>query len=145
MAVGEQQTGEGRTWTFLTNHAHVLLVVRRDPDVLLRDIADRVGITTRAAQLILGDLEQAGYLRRTRNGRRNRYTVLGGPLRHPLERGRAVDDLLSALGTPEPGPSEASASGARARATEATGSAPDVEAPRTAPGRRVTAPARSSP
>lgn len=99
MAAGRREGEDaGGSWTFLTNHAHVLLVVRRDPDVLLRDLADLVGITTRATQLILGDLERAGYLQRSRHGRRNRYTVLGGAMRHPLEHGRAVDDLLSALG-----------------------------------------------
>jgi DNA-binding MarR family transcriptional regulator len=89
-----------KTWTFLTNHAHVLVVVRRDPNARLRDIAEAVGVTERAVQLILGDLESAGYVRRTRVGRRNAYVVLGGPLRHALERGRAVDDLLDALGDP---------------------------------------------
>lgn len=84
-------------WTFLTNHAHVLLAVRRDPHARLREIAEAVGVTERAVQLILGDLEDAGYLRRTKVGRRNEYTVLGGPLRHPLEDGRAVDDLLDAI------------------------------------------------
>ena len=101
--MGEQSAdadGRPRGWTFLTNHAHVLLVVRRDPHVRLRDIAAAVGITDRAVQLILGDLEQAGYLRRSKVGRRNEYVVLGGPLRHPLERGQAVDDLLDALGPP---------------------------------------------
>ena len=88
----------GRGWTFLTNHAHVLLVVRRDPHARLREIADAVGITERAVQLILGDLESGGYVRRTRTGRRNEYDVLGGPLRHPLDQGRAVDDVLDALG-----------------------------------------------
>lgn len=88
-----------RTWTFLTNHAHVLLVVRRDPQARLRDVAAAVEITERAVQIILSDLEGAGYLRRTRVGRRNEYEVIGGPLRHPLEQGRAVDDLLNALGT----------------------------------------------
>lgn len=96
MAEGEHAAVRG--WTFLTNHAHVLVVVRRDPHALLRDIAAAVGITERAVQLILGDLEEAGYLRRTKVGRRNEYEVLGGPLRHPLEKGRAVDDLLTALG-----------------------------------------------
>jgi len=88
-----------RGWTFLTNHAHVLLVVRRDPRARLREIAEAVGITERAVQLILGDLEGEGYLRRTRVGRRNEYQVLGGPLRHPLDRGRAVEEVLEALGT----------------------------------------------
>ena len=95
---GADDTAVGRGWTFLTNHAHVLFVVRRDPHARLREIADAVGITERAVQLILGDLENAGYVRRTRRGRRNQYHVLGGPLRHPLDQGRAVDDILDALG-----------------------------------------------
>ena len=99
---GSRRSGgaAAKTWTFLTNHAHVLLVVRRDPNARLREIADAVGVTERAVQLILGDLEDAGYVRRTKVGRRNAYVVLGGPLRHALERGRAVDDLLDALGEP---------------------------------------------
>lgn len=96
MAASEAPAGRG--WTFLTNHAHVLLVVRRDPHARLREIADAVGVTERAVQLILSDLEGGGYVRRTRVGRRNEYLVLGGPLRHPLDQGRAVDDLLDALG-----------------------------------------------
>jgi len=96
-------TGAGTGWTFLTNHAHVLLAVRRDPHARLREIAAAVGVTERAVQLIVADLEAAGYLRRTKVGRRNEYAVLGGPLRHPLERGHAVDELLDALG---PGPQE---------------------------------------
>ena len=84
-------------WTFLTNHAHVLVVVRRQPQARLRDIAEAVGVTERAVQLILGDLEAAGYVQREKVGRRNAYVVLGGPLRHPLEQGRAVEDLLAAL------------------------------------------------
>jgi DNA-binding MarR family transcriptional regulator len=96
----QEDGSTGRSWTFLTNHAHVLLVVRRDGNARLRDIAEAVGITERAVQLILGDLESTGYLRRSRVGRRNAYVVLGGPLRHQLEAGRAVDDLLEALGEP---------------------------------------------
>ena len=94
-----REDGSERTWTFLTNHAHVLLVLRADPHVLLADLARSVGITVRAVQLILGDLESTGYLERHRVGRRNEYRVLGGPLRHPLDRGRAVEDLLDTLGT----------------------------------------------
>ncbi len=97
MAEADDDAPAARGWTFLTNHAHVLLVVRRDPRARLREIADAVGVTERAIQLILGDLETAGYLRRTREGRRNSYDVLGGPLRHPLDKGRAVDDVLDAL------------------------------------------------
>ena len=101
MAAVAGSGGSGaKAWTFLTNHAHVLLVVRRDPHARLREIAEAVGVTERAVQLILGDLEEAGYLTRTKVGRRNAYVVLGGPLRHALECGRAVDDLLDALGEP---------------------------------------------
>jgi DNA-binding transcriptional ArsR family regulator len=90
-------------WTFLTNHAHVLLCVVRDPEVRLRDVADAVGITERAAQRIVGDLVEAGYLERTREGRRNRYRLHDElPLRHPLERDHAVGEILDVL---RPGPS----------------------------------------
>ena len=95
-----------RTWTFLTNHAHVLLVVRHDPKARLQDIARAVGVTPRAVQLILADLEEAGYVERNKVGRRNQYVVLGGSLRHPLEQGRAVEDLFAALGTPRMEPPE---------------------------------------
>ena len=84
-------------WTFLSNYAHVIIVLAQQSDLRLRDVAERVGITERAVQLILGDLESTGYVRRTRTGRRNEYDVLGGPLRHPLDQGRAVDDVLDAL------------------------------------------------
>ena len=97
--------GSGRTWTFLTNHAHVLLVVRKDPGARLTDIGVAVGITARGVQLILDDLEEAGYVRRVKVGRRNEHVVLGGPLRHPLDRGHSIDELLSALDKePESGP-----------------------------------------
>lgn len=85
-------------WTFLTNHAHVLLCVARDPGIRHREVADRVGITERAAQRIVGDLVEAGYLERTRQGRRNRYRLNPElPLRHPLERGHRVGEILSVL------------------------------------------------
>ncbi len=95
MAEQQQQPTAG-TWTFLTNHAHVLLVVRRDPHARLRDIADAVGITERAVQTIVGDLEGAGYVVRERVGRRNRYTVVqDGHFRHPLEEQVRVGDFLA--------------------------------------------------
>lgn len=82
-------------WTFLTNHAHVLLCIARDPDIRLRDIAVRVGITERAAQKIVHDLADDGYVEVTRVGRRNQYRLLpGGRFRHPLEAEREVTDLL---------------------------------------------------
>lgn len=87
---------ESRTWTFLTNHAHVLLVIARDPNARVRDIADSVGITERAAQAIVTDLETGGYISRTRVGRRNTYTVNpAGKFRHRVEAGRSIGDLLT--------------------------------------------------
>ena len=93
-------TSEGRAgqWTFLTNHALVLLCIARNPDIRLRDIAVAVGITERAVQAIIADLEEAGYLTRSRVGRRNRYQLHSAlPLRHPLERELEVDQLLAVL------------------------------------------------
>lgn len=85
-------------WTFLTNHAHVLLTVARDPQIRVRDLAARVGVTERAAQKILADLVQAGYVTRTRAGRRNSYTVATGqPLRHPMDANHDLDELLAVL------------------------------------------------
>ena len=86
-------------WTFFTNHGHVLLLLAREPDLVLRDVAARVGITERAAQRIVGDLEQAAYLTRERDGRRNHYVVhLDQPLRHPLEAPTTIGDLYTAMG-----------------------------------------------
>ena len=92
-------------WTFLTNHAHVLLCVARDPGVRHRDLAVQVGITERAAQRIVADLVDAGYLTSIRDGRRNRYEVHRElPLRHPLEREHRIGEILAVLegrtGTP---------------------------------------------
>ncbi|MFD2354363.1 helix-turn-helix transcriptional regulator [Nonomuraea ferruginea] len=73
-------------WTFLTNHARVLIAVAADPEVRLRDIAAKIGITERAAQGIVSDLEDAGYLMRERMGRRNRYEINpSAELRHHTE------------------------------------------------------------
>ena len=82
-------------WTFLTNHAHVLLCIAREPEVRMRDVAQLVGITERAVQRIVADLEKAGYLERSRQGRRNRYEVRTTlPLRHPIERHKRVSSLI---------------------------------------------------
>ena len=82
----------------MTNHAHVLLVIARDPQITLREVAARVGITERATQKIVADLEAAGYLTRARHGRRNGYTIATGqPFRHPLAAGHDVDGLLEFL------------------------------------------------
>lgn len=87
-----------RTWTFLTNHAHALICIAREPDIRIRDIADRVGITERAAHGIVTDLVEDGYLTRTRVGRRTRYEVHPDhPLRHPVESDHSVSELLGLL------------------------------------------------
>ncbi|RAV06036.1 AsnC family transcriptional regulator [Mycolicibacterium sp. GF69] len=87
------------SWTFLSNHAHVLLCISDDPHQTLPQIAARVGITSRAVQLIVSDLILGGYLTRTKVGRRNHYRINpDGHLRHPLEAHHRVADLLSALG-----------------------------------------------
>lgn len=99
-ASGEQPSWSSAAlgWTFLTNHAHVLIVISRDPDLRQREIGQLVGITEGAVQRIVHELEAAGYLERERVGRRNRYRVLADrPLRHPLEHRRSVADLLTAL------------------------------------------------
>jgi DNA-binding Lrp family transcriptional regulator len=86
------------SWTFFTNHAHVMFCISEDPELRLRDVAERVGITERAAQRIVAELEDAGYLAHERVGRRNRYQVKpGGPLRHPIESHVTVDDLIATL------------------------------------------------
>ena len=91
--------GESRvTWTFLTNHTHVLVCIANDTGVRLRDVADRVGITERAAQSIGADLVSAGYLTRARVGRRNTYEIRPDhPLRHQVESHRTVGGLLDFL------------------------------------------------
>ena len=82
-------------FTFLTNHAHVLVCLARDPRARLRDVAIQVGITERATQRIIAELEAAGVLRRFREGRRNRYEIdREQPLRHTLEEHRSVGELL---------------------------------------------------
>jgi predicted ArsR family transcriptional regulator len=89
-------------WTFLSNHGQVLLCIAHDPGVRLRDIGDQVGITERAAHRIVGELVDAGYLARERNGRRNRYTIAADrSLPDPLARDRSIGDLLSVLGNPD--------------------------------------------
>jgi predicted transcriptional regulator len=93
-----QETVSGAAWTFLTNHSHVLICLARDPASRLRDVALLVGITERAVQRIVADLEEAGIIARTRDGRRNHYEVHRSlPLRHAVEAGCTVGDLLSMM------------------------------------------------
>jgi DNA-binding IclR family transcriptional regulator len=83
-------------WTFLTNHARILVILARDPRLRLRDVAATAGITERSAQGIVADLEEAGYLTHVREGRRNHYSL--GPtraFRHPAEAGGRIEGLLA--------------------------------------------------
>jgi hypothetical protein len=89
------------TWTFLTNHAQVLVCIAADPAIRLREIGDAVGVTERAAHRIVSDLVAAGYVTRTRSGRRNIYAVVAkATLPDPVARNRKVGDLLTVLSPP---------------------------------------------
>lgn len=89
---------EGREWTFLSNHGHVLVCLAGDSEARLRDVAERVGITERAVQQIVRDLELAGYVEKERVGRRNRYKVVRSrPLRHPLEHQVRIGELTDLI------------------------------------------------
>jgi DNA-binding MarR family transcriptional regulator len=91
-------TDEQKTWTFLTNHAQVLLCLAETPDIRLRDVAEHVGITERATQRILAELVEAGYVKTERIGRRNRYTVdREHAMRHSAQLGHEIGALLEAL------------------------------------------------
>ena len=86
------------SWTFLTNHAHVLLCLAQNLSERIRDIAAEVGITDRAVQRIIVELEADGYLERIRDGRRNVYKVFSRkPLRHSVEKHRQVHDLIKLI------------------------------------------------
>jgi DNA-binding MarR family transcriptional regulator len=88
----------GKTWRFLSNHTQVLLCIRRDPNVRFRDIAQMVGITERAAQRIVADLIESGYVERERVGRRNSYRVNPDiAMRHPAQDGHDIGELLQLL------------------------------------------------
>ncbi len=101
----------GGSWTLLTGHGHVLVEITRNPEARIRDISAAVGLTERTVQAIVADLEAAGYLTRTRTGRRTRYTVHHDSLfRHPAQDGQRVGPFLATLAeagentrtTPEP-------------------------------------------
>lgn len=87
-----------RTWTFLSNYAHVLVCLAANPDARVHDIATEVGITERRVTGILNDLAQAGIITVLKTGRRNRYTIDSkARLRHPLETHKTVGDLLNGV------------------------------------------------
>jgi MarR family len=103
----EDTTPGPRRWTFLTNHARVLVEIARDPNQRLRDIAAGIGITERAAQGIVNDLEEAGYITRTRIGRRNHYGVdPTRPFRHPADADQRIAGLLTLFAAPAADPGE---------------------------------------
>jgi hypothetical protein len=90
--------GGDRRWSFVTNHARVLAFVAANPNARLRDVAATVGITERTAGQLVSDLEHAGYLSKSRDGRRNQYAIDGGDkLRHPLLTGVAANQVIALL------------------------------------------------
>jgi hypothetical protein len=102
--------GRGGSWTLLTGHGHVLVEIARNPQARIRDIAAAAGITERTAQAIVADLEEAGYITRTRAGRRTRYSVNpDSSFRHPAQEGLQVGPFLAVLATARdgaPGPAD---------------------------------------
>jgi hypothetical protein len=96
----------GGAWTLLTGHGHVLVEIARNPDARIRDISAAAGITERTTQAIVADLEAAGYITRTRTGRRTRYGINSdSPFRHHAQEGYMVGpflDALTALGDADP-------------------------------------------
>ena len=91
---------EARTWSFLTNHALVLLCIAQDSGIRLREIGDRIGVTERAAHRIVDELVAGGYISRMRNGRRNHYTIHRQlPLPDRLAHRQQVGELLDVLNT----------------------------------------------
>ncbi|WP_225802694.1 helix-turn-helix domain-containing protein [Streptomyces sp. NK15101] len=102
--MSEQRRAPRTSWTFLTHHARVLVMISRDAEVRLRDLAVGCGVTERAVQAIVNDLEGAGYLTRSRRGRRNHYQVARHALfRHPAEARYEIADFLDLFaGLPPP-------------------------------------------
>ena len=93
--IPDMEAKKEHRWTFLSNHGHVLVCIAQRADSRVREIAREVGITERAVQRILGELEEAEVVERLRVGRRNHYEIRGGiPLRHPLESHCTVADLV---------------------------------------------------
>lgn len=90
--------GSARRWTFLTNHGHVLVCLARSPELRLREVAQKVGVTERSVQRIVADLEEAGFLTRHRSGRQNEYEIdVDRPMRHAVEADSTVGAFLRLL------------------------------------------------
>lgn len=130
-------------WTFFSNHGHVLACLAQDHEARLRDVAARIGITERAVQKIVRDLQDAGVITVRKHGRRNRYRINGRkPLRHDLEAHRNVSDLVALMQLDAEKPAETDAPEREAAKPEKA-TAPEPAAP--APADRDTAPARPAP
>ncbi len=87
--------GPANRWTFLTNHTHVLILLAQNETIVLRDVASQIGITERAVQRIIAELESGGCIERHKVGRQNQYRIISDrPLRHPIEQHRTIGDLL---------------------------------------------------
>ncbi|MBS0201869.1 MAG: winged helix-turn-helix transcriptional regulator [Planctomycetes bacterium] len=98
--VGPTKESTGLQWTFLTNHSHVLVLLARNPTIVLREVALQVGITERAVQRIIADLEAGEIIEREKIGRQNHYRIRNDrPLRHPIESHRTIGELLVLLNT----------------------------------------------
>lgn len=96
---GNSHFGEKSRWTFLTNHSHVLILLSQDSSIVLREVASRIGITERAVQRIIAELEEAGVIKREKVGRQNHYRIRTRcSLRHPIEAHRNIGDLLGLIG-----------------------------------------------
>lgn len=96
-------TANHSRWTFFTNHAHVLILLSQDPSLILREVALRVGITERAVQHIIADLEAEGFIKKEKVGRQNQYYVFPNlSLRHPIEAHRTIGELLNVINTNRP-------------------------------------------
>jgi len=100
MTESSRQNDRSSNWTLLTGHGHVLVEIARNPGARMRDISAAAGITERAVQLIIADLEEAGYLTRHREGRRNSYVVnTDSPFRHAAQDGHRIGPFLELLAT----------------------------------------------
>lgn len=98
LAALKVKADQSARWTFLTNHSHVLIVLAHNPSMVLREVAVRVGITERAVQRIIADLEVGGFIERRKVGRQNHYKIRADrPLRHPIEAHRSIGDLLELI------------------------------------------------
>jgi DNA-binding MarR family transcriptional regulator len=96
-AIGDSE----HQWTLLTNHGRILLIIARDQELRIRDVALAAGVTERRAQSIIVDLEQAGYINKEREGRRNVYSVnRKTPFRHPAESGHKIGELIDLFANP---------------------------------------------